>query len=58
MQHFYDVEVAAAAGPDLVYSADLVAAYAEPTELATLAIEAANPKWADAIFKIRKIPFP
>ena len=56
MQHFYNLEVASPAGPDLVYSADLIAAYQEPTELTALAADASNPTWAQRIADIRKIP--
>ena len=59
MQYFYNVEVAAAEGPDLVYRPELVAAYVEPTELTALALDpATKPVSADAVAKIRKIPFP
>ena len=57
MQHFYDLECAAPEGPDLVYSPELVNEYVEPTELTALAIDAANPAWAERIAFIRKIPF-
>ena len=56
MQHFYDLEVASPAGLYLVYSADLIAAYQEPTELTALAADASNPTWAQRIADIRKIP--
>ena len=58
MQHFYDVEVAARAGLDFVFSQDVLDAYIEPTELTALAVEKSTSlKTTLRIELIRKIPF-
>ena len=57
MQHFYDLECAALEAQGLVYSPELVCEYVEPTELTALAIDAANPAWAERIAFIRMVRF-
>ena len=45
MQHFYDLQQAAPPSAELAFTPDLIAAYREPTELAALLADRANPKW-------------
>ena len=54
--NIFELENASAEGPELVYSPELVAGYLEPTDLLALHLGAANPKWAERINLIRKIP--
>ena len=56
MQHFWDLELTSGEGAALVYSADLVRAYAEPTELTTLAAGVLGGKTAERIRFVRSIP--
>ena len=56
MQFFYDLELASAEGPALVYSREHVESYVEPTELTILAADGTNPAWHARIAAIRAIP--
>ena len=59
MQYFYDLEKMAPPGSDFSYTPDVVASYMEPTELAALCADKANPKWKGwmvRIVVIRRIP--
>ena len=53
---FYDLELASAEGPALVYSREHVESYVEPTELTILAADGTNPAWPARIAAIRAIP--
>ena len=50
---FYDLELAAAEGPELVYTRAQVDSYIEPTELAALAADGPNDHLAPRIVDIR-----
>ena len=57
--HFFCLEQAAPDGIEFVFTAELIAAYEEPTELAALEADVTNakwPKWQPRIALIRNIP--
>ena len=56
MQFFYDLELASAEGPELVYTLAHVASYIEPTELTALAADGSKDAWAARVFAIRALP--
>ena len=53
---FYNLELASAEGPELVYTRAQVDSYVEPTELEVLAADGSNEAWAARIEAIRRIP--